>query len=151
MVDGSRIVDVIDELLAADKQLIGAVAWQPTQRPDEMRASWPLLIGDESPTGVSLVIDYYPEGSPARYHISLNAPKSVFRVDYDEGAIHTNSFNAPKELAGKVVSGPHYHPWLDNRHFCAAQSLPDALLNARPLPANPHGFQNVVRWFLGQV
>ena len=145
------ISQVVTDLLAARKTLAGHASWQDTNDLGEVRATWPVMVGDEIPPGVTVAVNYYPDAKPPRYSISLNAPKSVFRVDWEEDKKHTNSFKRPSDLAESEIRGPHCHTWLDNQLFCTAHSLPDELLNARYLPDNLRGFENVFRWFLGQV
>lgn len=148
----SPAAKLIDALLAAPKELAGTPSWQPTGDPGEMRLTWPVMVNGEIPPGVTVAINYYPNANPQRYSISLNAPKSVYRVDWDsqDEQYHPNSASRPKGLPASVT-GPHVHAWVDNRHFCTAHSLPSTLLNANYLPEQLRTFEHVLRWFLGQV
>lgn len=150
MGDGPTAAELVDRLLAAKKSLVGKATWQETGDPRELRATWPVMVGDEVPPGVTLVVNYYPNSNPPRFTISLNAPRSVARIDWGEDGGHTNSLLRPNELPAVVV-GSHYHAWEDNRRFCTAHTLPSELPNARELPDNVRSFHNAFRWFLGEV
>lgn len=146
----SSIALVIDSLLSAPKTLGGSPAWRDMQSHDQHRLVMPLLIGGES-TGLDLEICAYPNTQPTRFTIIIRQPRCVWRLDYSTTDIHTNSLNAPDDIRGLLISGPHYHAWADNRHLCTNNALPDQLRNARVFPASISSFNAALEWFCAET
>lgn len=140
---------LVDDLIAAPKEIAGSPSWKPTEfDPSEMRMVLPLLI-DGVQTSAHVEIKAYPMAETLKFRILLIMEKCVFRVDFSRDEHHVNSYDAPADLAGLPLAGPHYHAWADNKRFCSRSSLPDKLHNARLLPSTCQTFDNVVRWVCG--
>jgi hypothetical protein len=147
---GKSIAEIIDEMLAAPKEIGGEPVWQQHRyRQDDLaRLKAPVLINGTS-SEVDLVITVYPLQGPSRFRILLNAPKCVWRVDHVDDEHHVNSLLRPTDLAEYEFTAPHYHAWEDNRDFATFGSLPDELPNARVMSAS--SFDSTLRWFCSKV
>jgi hypothetical protein len=140
------IVALIDDLLAARKALGGLPTWRNMNHHGQHRLVVPILFKGES-TGLELEVCAYPNREPLRFTIILRQPKCIWRVEYDPTASHPNPFNAPKDIAGLLIVGPHYHNWSDNRRFITSGTLPKSLKNARLLPLELKTFEAAFDWF----
>lgn len=141
-----EIVGLLNDLLAAPKTLGGAPAWRDMDHHGQWRLVMPVLMGGES-TGLELEVCAYPNRTPLRFTIVLKQPKNIWRLEFDPTAQHTNSLNAPKETAGLIINGPHYHKWADNTRFVTTNALPKTMRNARVLPENINDFEAALDWF----
>lgn len=141
-----EIVAIISDLLAAPKTLGGDAAWREMDHHGQWRILIPLLLNGES-SGIDLEICAYPNRVPLRFTILIRQPKCIWRLEYDPTATHTNSLNAPKDIAGMIVQGPHYHNWVDNTRFVTSNSLPKTMKNARHLDAKLNSFEAAFEWF----
>ena len=79
----SHIADLVDGLLAAQKELAGEPVWRRGNRPDEDRLDWPVLIsGETSECRVSVTA--YPTSPDLRFTITLNyRGYNIWRVDHE--------------------------------------------------------------------
>lgn len=145
-----QIVAIIDDLLAAQKTLGGAPAWRDMGHHGQHRLVMPLMLNGES-TGADLEIGAYPNREPLRFGIAIRQPKCIWRLDYSDSDVHTNSLNAPPDISGIQIIGPHYHAWADNRRFVTGNSLPKTLKNARIFPENIKSFEVAFEWFCVQT
>ena len=147
---------LIDGTLTAEKTLAGEPKWEREEAAegphnhDAMRWLVPLMIGGELCHHM-LTVKAYPNRKTLMFRIILSFDKAVFRTDFAEDEPHQNSFDAPSDIAGIIVRGPHYHSWEDNRRFATLNSLPVKLHNARTLPVNIRTFENAYRWFCGAI
>jgi hypothetical protein len=144
------IVAIINDALAALKTLAGVPVWRDMNHHGQWRIVMPLLLDGES-TGLDLEICAYPNRSPARFTIIIRQPRCVWRLEYDPTAVHTNSLNAPRDILGATINGPHYHTWSDNTRFVTANALPRNLKNARILPKEIQDFDGAFEWFCRQT
>ena len=151
MADTSLAV-LVDGILAANKTLAGIPSWEPSPRNDaDRRLVWPLRIND-TPCGTleAVAFPFYGNSKEQWKIMVITADHCVSRLDFNPEAVHTNPLNLPSELQGKIIWGPHYHAWADNRHLCTASSLPVKISVARLIPSNIRTFQNSLRWFCGE-
>jgi hypothetical protein len=145
-----QIVALIDNLLATPKTVAGTPTWRDMGHHGQFRLTFPLLIGGES-TECALEICAYPNREPLRFNIAIHQPKAIWRLEYCPTASHTNSMNAPKDISGLIIVGPHYHNWADNRRFVTSNSLPKTMKNARLLPEGINDFAAAFEWFCQQT
>jgi hypothetical protein len=144
------IASLIDDLLAAPKELGGVPDWRDTGVHSQHRLVVPVLLGGAS-TGLSLEVTAYPNMKPLRFNVMLNYGRCIWRIDYAEDDVHINSFNAPAEIAALQIVGPHYHQWSDNKHFSIQGTLPLSLRNARPLGVGIRSFDSAMRWLCAET
>jgi|SRR6185312_7109623 len=144
------IASLIDELLEKDKELGGVPDWREMHAHGQHRLVVPALL-DGASTGMDLEVHAYPDIKPLRFGVMLNVRECVWRIDYAEDDQHVNSFDAPPDIAGIQIDGPHYHAWDDNRRFCTHASLPRSLPNARFLPMAIRSFDSALRWLCGEA
>lgn len=147
-----HIANLIDDLLAAEKTLAGTPYWRDGNRPDERRLDWPVLVEGQS-VNCLISVTAYPNIGEERFTITLNyGGRCIWRVDYEPNyAHHINPPERAVTLGGYDIPGPHYHSWGDNRHHATPVSLPKELDCARELPSNARGWDNVFRWFCGEI
>ena len=146
-----HVATLIDNLIAARKEIGGIPDWRPTDTdPSEFRLVMPLTIDGVS-TGSHLEIISYPNATPVRFRTLLVAEKCVARIDYVFDEPHVNSFDRPHDLLEFDFCEPHYHSWSDNKRFCTRLSLPERLQNARILPTSARSFDSVLRWFCAEL
>lgn len=141
---------MIDEFMRRPKTLIGWPSWY--ELPDnirELRMKIPLAINGITTDG-SIVLVAYPYAAEQNYSIMLIYKQCISRIDWDYEE-HVNSSDAPESIISLFIDGPHYHSWEDNKRFCRGGLLPERLENARPLSDKIRGFDNVFRWFLGEL
>lgn len=146
---GRPIAEDIDALIAAPKAILGEPDWQQPFA-TELRLIMPLAINGVS-CGADLKVTAFPLDGHSKYCVHICAPSSIWRVDYDLGATHTNNFERPADLEEMWIDGPHYHAWRDNRRFATHGALPLHLHNARMLPENLRSFDSALRWFCEQT
>ena len=142
---------LVDDLIAAEKEIGGHPDWQHTEYdPTELRMLMPLLIDGVS-SGAQIEVKSYPSITPMKFRLMLIMEKCIFRIDFVVDETHTNSLDRPSDLYITMIRGPHYHSWYDNKRFCTQSTLPDRLKNARVVPADLRTFDNVFRWFCGEL
>jgi hypothetical protein len=107
---------------------------------------------DGQTCGLRLTVKAYPAAPQLQFRIILALKTAIWRVDFshDDDA-HPNSLNAPADIRGALIEGPHFHAWSDNRRFGSAKSLPSKLQNARQLHTNIRNFESAFRWFCGET
>jgi hypothetical protein len=146
------IASLIDALLDQDKVLSAAVPdWRDTGAHGQHRLIVPVVLADGISTGLELEVHAYPDMRPLRFNILLNYGLCVWRIDHEEDDAHINSLDAPPDIAGLYLTGPHYHAWDDNKRFCTHNSLPNKLKNARVLGNGIRSFDSALRWLCGEA
>lgn len=140
------IVALIDDFMAAPKTLEGEAVWRDAGHHGQYRVVFPLYVNGVS-SGFDLEICAYPNLTPLRFTLCIRQPKCVWRLDYSETDVHTNSLKAPPDIAGQTIVGFHYHSWADNRRFVTGGQLPEMMKNARSLPEGVKGFEAAFVWF----
>lgn len=145
------VASLVDAFLLHPKTLDGKPEWRPGNRTGERRLRWPVFLSGTS-CGADLDLTAYP-ADHRQFMIGLSFPSHIWRVDFElpEWGPHVNPLDQIGRLGGSPVHGPHYHSWADNRYLATARTLPPELECARPMPANTRGFENVLRWFLGET
>lgn len=141
---------IVDDFLAADKTLAGTPEWTVELNRFVYRWVCPLAVNGEL-SGFDFTIKAYPHNSVFTFRIIVSYDKAIWRLDFAYDEPHTNSFNAPTDIAGNIITDRHFHSWPDNRRFATAKALPAKLHNARNLPSNVQTFENALRWFCGEV
>lgn len=141
---------LVDNFLETDKTFAGRPEWNTELNGNVYRWVAPLSVNGEMP-GFDITIKSYPHENPITFRIILAHDKAIWRLDFAFDDPHQNSFNAPPDISGQIITGRHYHAWPDNRRFSTARGLPNKLHNARNLPANVQTFENALRWFCGEV
>lgn len=142
---GADYPELIDDLLAAPKEIGGAPAWQEGQRSGQRRLVMPIL-SDGASTGLELQINAYPNADPVTFDLVLIFRSYIWLVEWATNIQHTNPLRSNYDLSGAIINGPHYHPWSDNRHTCSSKSLPKKLKFARPLPEEITTFEEALAW-----
>jgi hypothetical protein len=144
------IADVVDAMLAADKELAGMPQWDSGNRDGESRLVWPVLLQGRL-VGITLNITAYPADPPLRYTITLNVPPCVWRLDFEHPyKRHKNGLSDGKRLGAYVINGPNFHAWPDNRHLATPAILPKKLECARAFD-HAATFNAGLRWFCGET
>src|ERR1700730_16629337 len=116
---GRHVAELIDELLAVRKSLVGMPMWTQGTRPAQERIAWPALIGS-LPAGCELSATAYPNSDGLDFSVLLAVGSAnIWRVDHAlPHKVHTNPLFAPgNPLSGLSIFGPHFHPWADNRRY----------------------------------
>ena len=151
---GLPVAELVDRLLASNKQLVGLSGWRPGTRDHDQRLAWPVLVSGETSECV-LAATCYPDESPDRFTIALNySERCIWRVDHElpSRSPHHNPLDRVVLLDGSYqVQGPHFHSWPDNRYLATVASLPLELSCARALPPQVRGWENAFRWFCGET
>ena len=150
--DPPHIDTLIDDLLAAEKELAGEAFWSLGNRPDEQRLDWPILVRGET-TNCRVSVTAYPNSPDSRFTITLNYEnRNVWRLDFEPpDRIEVNPYLRGHELSNVTVFGPHYHSWEDNRHEATPAAIPEKLPWKRPLPPGVKSWESAFRWFLGET
>lgn len=150
--DQRRIADLIDALLAAEKVLVGTPSWGDGTRGSDKRFDWPVLVADET-ADCRVSATAYPEEPDLRFTITLNfRDLNIWRVDHEPTDLFDiNPIQKGHPHSGKLIQGPHCHPWDINRHEATPSRVPNPLRWRRPLPTQAQGWENVFRWFLGET
>ena len=142
------IADLVDGLLASDKELLGEVFWENGTREETKRLNWPVLVNGESKNCV-LTADAYPTTLYLRFTLCLNFRDfNIWRVDWDKLSLHSNPTKKGHPYSGCTYEGPHCHPWDINRHEARPATIPSPLKWARPLPDGLRSWESTFRWFL---
>ncbi|MBI1775895.1 MAG: hypothetical protein HYR63_11165 [Proteobacteria bacterium] len=144
------IAELIDDLLAARKELVGIPGWREGPHPDEHRLVMPLHIDGVS-TGAEFLVTAYPLVGHGKFRIMICAPKCVWKIDHTTDELHVNSFDRPSDILEHSFMQPHYHSWADNRRFSTRSVLPEQLKNARIMPEGVRSFDSSLRWFCGDT
>ena len=156
MSDRRPIAELVAQLLATPKELVGDPSPKAANRDDQVRWAWPVLVnGEADQTYVSATL--YPNDIDPRFSISLIfGTHNIWRLDYELGRIETNPFLPGHEFSGKVIYGPHCHQWDENRRFATKSTIPDPLPFRVPLNIPLTGtrvqqWENSFRYFAGQT
>ncbi len=146
------IREYISKLMLLDKSLSGSHRWSSTGRTGQCRSKFPVSLEGEI-TQLEFVIDTYPRERGQWFTFTLNYGSCIMRCDHDMQAAHRNSkvkhVEMPHGIEVGMLNRPHLHSWADNCVLGTANSLPDELKFARPIPTQVHGFENAFRWFCG--
>lgn len=142
------IREVVDRLLAANKQPAGLTDWKAQD--NDCRLVSPLLVSGEI-SDATLTVISFPRSPELRFRIVLSYLRAIWRLDYTLDETHVNPAKRPDDIAEYTIQGPHFHSWKDNRHLATNNSLPRKLLVARILPPNVRTFPNAFRWFCGET
>lgn len=147
-----QLVDIIDDLIQAPKEIAGAPDWQPGPRSGQQRWLASLAI-DGTVCELKLVVDAYPREPSLKFTISLVCGAAVVRLDYGELEMHFNHV-VPKCATPSTVElgwldGSHIHGWSENKDLFGHEP-PKELEFAVSLPPNMQGFANCFRWFCGE-
>ncbi len=147
----NHIANLVDALLEADKVLVGVVHWHDGTRSEDKRFDWPVLVGGET-AECAVAATAYPDELDLRFTITLNyRSHNIWRIDHDPPyRRETNPFLTGHRYSGDTIRGPHFHPWVDNRHEATPATFP-TLCWRRPLPSQVQGWENTFRWFLGET
>ena len=144
------IVATINDFLEARKTLEGSATWRDMGHHGQFRLIFPIHIDGVS-TGFDFEICAYPNIVPLRFTISIRQPLCIWRIDYSETDVHTNSLNAPSDIAGLTIVGVHYHAWSDNSRFVTSSQLPKNMKNARPLSKDINNFEAAFEWLCREI
>lgn len=144
------IASLVDDFLAAAKEVRGVPTWRPTGHHGQHRLVCPLFVGGES-VGATLDITAYPNQAELQFTINLIFERCIWRLEHGGTEQHTNSLDAPHDLMGAVLDGPHYHSWADNRRFSTRRELPKRLHNARLTDPEIASFEAALEWFCRQT
>lgn len=147
-----HIADLVDQLLAADKELIGNPVFGDGNATRDKRLSWPVLVSGESSRCV-VCATAYPFDADLRFTLTLNyEDHNIWRLDHEPiYRCEINPFVTGHPYSGQTICGPHCHPWDLNRADATPKSLPDPMRWRMPLPPNVQGWENSFRWFLGEA
>lgn len=141
--------EAVDQLMAADKTLLGDGDWQCDAIDRDCKLVFTLAI-DGVPCGLSLQITDFPMQPSKGWTIIINAPPAVWRLDFDgPKEWHLNDVPEMHECP-RLIYGPHYHPWRLNRAGVKRGRLPTELPLAMPLPAM-RGFDATLHWFCDET
>lgn len=145
------LVSAIDAFMCANKILIGVdspMNWQPGRElgSNEFTVKIPIEVNGEI-SGQKLIINSYPNVDPIKFNILISFESAICRLDWDEGAIHSNSHATDGENINPIIRGVHYHPWGLNKRFFTHSSRVIELHNAIEYGQNIHQFDSALRWF----
>ncbi|WIA58242.1 hypothetical protein N6H05_10740 [Sphingobium sp. WTD-1] len=140
----------VDDLLAAEKEMIGLFEWTDNHRKNERRMVIPLAIDGET-TNVEMVIKSFPNHEELKFTIMLVYNVCIWRLCFATDTGHLNPFVRPLYLPLGPFNTPHYHSWCDNRPKFDTSPLPKRMQYANFLPADLTDFSSCFRWFCGQV
>jgi hypothetical protein len=146
---GGTIAQVLDDLLRAQKAIVGAPDWKEVGHRGEHRLVLPLMI-DNANCPADLELNAYPNIRDLRFRIMLRVPQCIWRIDYVDDEHHVNPLDCWDEC-GSAFTEPHYHSWADNRRFAKPSTPPDPMPVARALPPQIRQFDAAFRWFCGET
>lgn len=156
MPDNRPIAELVDELLAARKELTGTVRLRQANREGEqIRAEWPVLVNGRS-SQCALAWTLYPNAPEMRFTICLLfRSQNIWRLDFEpDERIERNPLIPAHALSGAEIRGPHCHRWEDNRRFATYHAIPEQLPFRVPYSGSrtgPQVWENAFRFFLGQT
>ena len=156
MPDSRPIAELVDELLAAPKELVGDARFRPPNREEEQaRLLWPVLVkGESDRCAVSCTL--YPNVPDLRFTISLILSNmSVWRLDFEpDWRIEHNGPLPGQRYDSATIRGPHCHRWAENRRFASHNMIPQTLPFRVPYDGpktGPNVWVNAFRYFLGET
>ncbi len=156
MPDSRPIVELVDELLAARKELTGSI-WprRANREAEQVRAEWPVLVNGQS-AECSLAWTLYPNADELRFTICLLfRGLNIWRLDFEsEDRIERNPLDPGHPRSGLEIRGPHCHRWEDNRRFATRDAIPSGLpfrVQYDGTKVGPQVWENAFRFFLGQT
>ena len=150
------IAELVDDLLAAPKELAGSNRYLEPNRPEEQaRSSWPVLVNGKS-EGCTVACTFYPNDVDLRFTISLVFRSiNLWRLDFEpDHRVEQNPPLAGHPYSNATIRGPHWHRWTENRHSATHSSIPPTLRFRAPYegPRNgPNVWENAFRLFLGET
>ncbi|WP_375194675.1 hypothetical protein [Sphingobium sp.] len=140
----------VDDLLAAEKEMVGVFEWTDNHRKNERRMVIPLAIGGET-TNMELVIKAFPNHEELKFTIMLTYTVCVWRLCFATDTAHLNPVIRPSHLPIGPFNTPHYHSWADNRPKNDTSPLPKRMIFANFIPDNLVDFLGCFRWFCAQT
>lgn len=153
MAQGRPIADLVDELLAADKELAGAPEWrQPNRETEQGRLHWPVLVKGEI-SDCYLAATVYPVDPELRFTICLvYRDRNIWRLDYEPTErVEFNRFIKGHPYSGLPIAGPHCHRWEDNRVYVSHASIPEEFPIRTPLGEEVRSWEKAFRYLLGET
>lgn len=146
----SDVRNLVDALLASDKQLAGIGEWRTDMNGAHRYVRAVEYRGE---IAAELCVKSYPRQPQLSFRLILYMMDiAIWRLDYtQDDKPHFNSHDKPLDLVLGPIQGPHYHAWGDNRRFATAHSLPKRLFNARILSEKLRSFDNAFRWFCAET
>lgn len=155
MPDSRPIAEIVDELIAARKELVGTPQPRPPNREDEYRLLWPVLVRGES-DWCSVSCTLYPNSPELRFTISLLLGNiCVWRLDFEpDWRIEHNCSLPGHQYDMATIKGPHCHRWAENRRFATHNMIPQTLPFRVPYDGpktGPNVWENAFRYFLGET
>lgn len=146
----TRLRRAIDQFMASDKTLDGTASWRRGNGHRDVRAVWPIFVAGKSTTA-TLQATAFPDDKGLHFSIGVHWDNCIWRLDHE---LMTEKHRNPlpqNALAARhhVISGPHVHPWSENRHY-AVVGRPYELEFAEPY-TGPTKWRSALRWACGEV
>jgi len=146
--------DQVDQLLLAQKEILGAPEWNTGAYSGQYRWLAPLGFGG-TVTPLNLIVDAFPRSDDLHFNILITHGRCVMRLEYWSQSRHNNHRVGRPPLPAGIpagwIRGPHCHHWRENRALATARTLPIELEFAAPLPVTVRGFHAAFRWFCGEA
>ena len=149
------ITELIDDLIASPKELIGEIQRNNPNRDGQERLQWPVLVNGES-ADCYVAFTLYPNEIELRFTICLVFRSiNIWRLDFvpnQQVEINPSSLGHP--FSGKLVQGPHWHRWTENRHMVRSNVASITLPIRSPYARTENGqnvWENAVRAFLAET
>ena len=146
-------VELVDQLLAAQKEFIGDPQYRPPNRASgQARLRWPVLVNGESAQCTVEMTQYFND-LDLRFTVGLMVfEKNVWRLDFEPpDRRHANPILPGHPNSLEIISGPHSHRWEENRRLAKRGQIPDPLGFAVPLPASVRTWEQAIRHFVQET
>jgi len=149
------IVELVDALLAAPKELAGYIEPGKPNRVGQVRFQWPVLVNGES-QDCYLAFAQFPNEEPWRFTICLvYRMMNIWRLDFEPNQrVEINPPLPGHQYSEAAIRGAHWHRWTENRHFAQGSAssirLPFRIPYEGPITGR-NVWENAFRMFLSAV
>ena len=153
--DSKPITELVNELLAAPKELAGIQPGIPNRHGEQARYEWPVLVGGQS-AECAIACTLYLNDPKWRFTICLIFRRNnIWRLDFEpEDRIELNPPLLGHPYSQAMIRGAHCHQWEENQKFATHNAIPATLPFRVPYEGPqswPNVWENAFRFFLGET